>query len=300
MQATLSGTISMFRQGVSITQVKHTFYSANVPQIWSEDSIVLRQSGSYGDPNKFFDDALPDTALGIPSSLGSPSALESRVSHGLLQTIHGQSYEFNEETPFVDQVGYSSGSTLRDMTAGSIPSYPNPVFYTSLVQDGQMDGVIEPLTIRRFIDRRGDLQGQLSGSKFYPHTIKASISSMYTLTLRNNTKISQFIYNGKNEAPVTVPFFDSQNVFLTSSLPLPGNIDFRLGKFTPFVDISKKEYKWADYGDHDFEMKEVLYQLTGSSENSLLPFDHKSSTAGFTYGHNPEGTDSLAFGGWLK
>ena len=45
---------------------------------------------------------------------------------------------------------------------------------------------------------------------------------------------------------------------------------------------------------------DALRDLTGSVDRDFRPFLHKSSAAGFVYRNNPQGPDSIAFGGLKK
>ena len=291
--ATMSGTIQMFLQGVSIRTWKQRFNTGCTYKVYGGDPIVTRLSGSFGDDDNFFNDSWASTAPGVFTN----TAMETRLSYDMLRLNYGQSYEFNPSTPFVDIQPPTLASVILHMESQRAPAYPAVLSSKSSIRLGQMDGVIEPLDIRRPIDRAMDFY--VSSSSDSAHRPRASVTSMFTETYYGNVEISQFTYIGKDPSHV-IPFLDMQDMFLTASAPLPGTLMPKQQTLVPFKDFTEDEYKWRDYKEHDSEMKAALYELTGSSSESILPRDKKSSGAGFTYRVNPLGTDSIAFGGWIK
>ena len=288
---TLSGTMQMFRQGVSVRTWRQRFSSACVPKLYGGDPSTTVLSGSFGQPNNFFNDSYGSSAPGVFSN----TAMETRLSYDMLRVNYGQSYTFTPGVPYTDVQGDTSGSMLLYMASRVSLEYP--AIMSKNTTREQMDGVIEPLDIRRPIERGFDFA--VSSSKDSAYHPRASVTSMYTETTYGNVEISQFVYNGTYPSRTT-PFLDSQSVFITSSLPLPGPLMPSSNNFIPYIDNDEDEYKLRDFGHHDNEMLTALYALTGSTSDSMFPIDRKSAGAGFTYRYNPKGTDSIAFGGWFK
>jgi len=151
------------------------------------------------------------------------------------------------------------------------------VFHESLVDPARFDGVIEPLTIRNTI-------GNLSiDSPFHPHSFRGDLQAGNTSREFGSSVITGDITT--LEAEVSDPFFDAQEKILEVAVPGYNS------------DVAKIQNA---FNDHEGQVAND--ELNTSYDRNRQRYDHntKSSVSGFIYGNNPEGTDSLAFGGLLK
>ena len=291
-EISLSQSLNYFRQGVSIRTPRQYFATSMAPQINSGRVFRWLVSGTAYN-SVIFDDTIAGNG---PSRLGSKNAI-NEVVHELEIANYGQPELFTKGTPYVDDVDseYLSGGVggaFLGMT-DCLTRLPMVMFNKTLKNPAQMDGVIEPLTIRSEIDFSAP-----EGSDVF-YKLRASLEGSFSETIRGNTPIMQQVAF----SPVRIEaFLDQGEVFGTSSqgeLSLPGFImDERIG-ILPFKDESIKQFRAE--GVTDSGMREALMTTTGSSTESMFIHGYRSTAAGFTYVNiNKFRTDSIAFGGLKK
>ena len=293
-RATLSSTMNMFRQGVSIRTWKQYFRTSMGPHVGSGEKLRWFASGSTYS-STIFDDSVAGRG---PSRIGSINVI-NEVVHELEISNYGQPSLFREDTPFeeLESEYILSGSgpaflvSLDSFYKGV--RYPNVLFNKTMKNPAQMDGVIEPLTIRREIEFSA-----LEGSDVF-HKLRASLEGEYTETIRGHIPIMQQVAF----KPVRIePFLDQGEVFASSSagdISLPGLIMDERIEMSPFKDESIQQFRAE--GVSDSGMREVLMEATGSQTDRMFIHDHRSTAAGFIYINiNKFRTDSVAFGGLKK
>ncbi len=209
-------------------------------------------------------------------------------------TNYGQPTTFNPTLPYVDMQKFNPVTFV----SGS----DNPIMYplvsnVSLLNPNQMDGVIEPLTIRKVVSMMST-----DGSQDR-HRIRGSIQAG-DVDARNKSSQLVQVYDYR-EPLVTVPFIDAPLYMgdaTDGSVILPGIISDAEAILRPFRDASHEERVLDDVPaiDEDGLMLAALLLMTGSSSQSMLGENQISATAGFIYDNAPLGTDSLAFGGLKK
>jgi len=292
-EVTLSGAINFFRQGVSVRTPRQYFATNCSPFINSADSFRYVASGtSYS--FSVFDDT---TSGRGPGRLTSKNTLTD-LPHELEISNYGQSDEFIKGVPFEDLDGPTSGSVIQFIGKTShLSRYPYTLFNKTFRDLGQLDGVMEPLTIRSEIDFSSP-----EGSDTF-HKTRATLGGSFEETFRGNLPIIQQVAFSPTRAG---PFLDHPDTFGPSSegeISLPGLIMDEKNDILPFKDASVEQSRGEDITDS--EIRAVLMTTTGSSTVSMFIRGYRSSTAGFTYsigqltGTN-YGTDSIAFGGLKK
>jgi hypothetical protein len=288
----LTAKIDRFRQGVSITN----------------KSYVRRDSNSTIT-------SIRKTAIisGLPTITSHGYSGETTEEiHAVEIRDFGQPKLFKDNEPFeematmsrpftkiVSNVTSAYGGPISFIEDSGLQQYPVILANVSMKDPSQMDGVIEPLSIREVISNTSQ------ETPFVAHRVRASIMDGNVETIYGSDRILQQI-------PITGslqidPFIDAADVLMsiisgsdssltTFNLFAPGFISDIQRKSNPYVDSRKKYIKTLiGSGSQEFTLG------TGSlRERGLTDYMQKSAGSGFTYGNNELGTDSIAFGGFKK
>lgn len=283
-----TSTIDAFRQGVEITQEKHT--------------------------------------LGIfKISAGTPGHIVKPTSYGVndLDIISTGSYV---EIDYFDPVDYiklqEPGTTLKKVVTFPIITSDN-----DQQENYILNGIIEPLTIRPVISFysiefpfeshavRGEFSAGNSDSRKFSNDRVLTIDDLPTKLVEEKIVIVETSssssltssFEGNRSFINRAWFLDSYESLLTGSatgsnagVPMLGTgyVNPDLNVIDPFEE--KDEY-FKSIGiteaTHGADMVKVFQTMTGSYEN-YVPSGKKSATAGFVYDNiGYAGTDSIAFGG---
>tara|TARA_Y100000310_G_C20692243_1_gene823097 strand:- start:2265 stop:2951 length:687 start_codon:yes stop_codon:yes gene_type:complete len=220
------------------------------------------------------------------------------LPHELEICNYGQPEEFVQGVPFEDMDGPTSGSSIQFLGHTSLlERYPIVLFNKTLKNPAQMDGVIEPFTIRN------EIEFSAPEGKDIFHRPRAALGGSFEETFRGNLPIIQQTAFSPTRME---PFLDHPDTFSSSSegeISLPGLIIDERNDIFPFKDISIEQSRVE--GLTDPGIREVLGTVTGSSTMEMFSKGYRSSGAGFTFsigqltGTN-YGTDSIAFGGLKK
>lgn len=205
----------------------------------------------------------------------------------------GQPKTFSNETKFDDLTKPDAVSFISDVARGN--RYPDFNTNVDLSTPSQMDGTLEPLTIRKLIART---------SVYTPveaHTVKGHIQEGNE-SLRGTDAIHQYYEVTYPARSITFPsYVDGQRELL----PVSGSnyitaADTTTVKnstsITPFDESVNDRTDMLGVTLTGNEIKDALLQMDPNSD-SFIPQDCKSSGAGFTYVNSTAGTDSIAFGG---
>lgn len=343
-QTPISGSvdnINAFIQGTSINTMEKLM-SGMAPKILAGSGFKRVVSGSIATNINVFDDSLVAPTLktiqpfssnksyldenGNWSSLTTTSPLTDAGSQLTVAPNHevetrdfGQPKHFKDGIPYEDMKKFNPVDFLLDDS--STLMYPLILWNASMKDPDQLDGAIEPLTIRSRASR------QNPESPFFAHDIRGFlISDSAECSRLNSVPIVQYIdhedtsydwyedgienfgarllystgeektgpmhpgYLTQNEANIN-PFIESTDWEETSSAlnitseEDPGNMRQAL------LDMARSEFNRSDG---------TIGYTNANSRNDRIPRHHKSSGAGFTYENNPKGTESLAYGGLLK
>lgn len=162
-----------------------------------------------------------------------------------------------------------------------------------------LDGTIEPLTIRDTVTLDS------IEAPFFAKSIKGNLQGGNEDVSLRSEVILQFI---DLRLPTTqVPFLDSDEYvgqLLEGSVRVPGVFSDKVSTVHPFDDGDPRTL-FAGAPSEESALSTLAIGggprvLSGASDMDMRPYEHKSARAGFVYGDNPEGTDSLAFGGLLR
>lgn len=257
---------------------------------------VLQDQEFFNDT--FSPENLGSSASGSQVNLDTAGQLGIEVVHTIERRDFGISTLFNDSEPFeeADPFEKSPGSIIEQHPL-------TLVVPTSLVQvcssPSSMDGVIEPLEIRKVVDRSS------IEMPFIFRSIKGSMSI-------DNIRRESVILTDRRDLRDTsvVPFLDSVGTFGNGDpdgLDQPGEFSDADQRLAPFLDTSDMQLFYTS-GTLDAGIRNTLLQ--GFTSGSLvysasLPTCVRSSDVyarrGTDFSQNDNyGYDSIAFGGLLK
>lgn len=213
-------------------------------------------------------------------------------SYSVKPSVFGQPKTFTDESAFQDLADIDPVDYIND--ENNRQTFPAILGNSNVRDPYQMDGVLEPLTIR------SKATFTSIDFPFEAHDVKGQVMGGATDSTGRTTQISQ-------QSPISqsfrvVPFVDSGEEIgphPSSSIRIPGNISSINVTVTPFSDqdvISSLKYSVTLTGD---EIIRNIMSMDPDDED-IISKDHRSSGAGFTYVNCSPGTDSLAFGGLKK
>lgn len=290
---TPSSSLPSLKQGVSIRTL-NSYLAGAIRMIGSGRKTRFVLSGTSTTPT-FFDET--SCTVGIGRLSNSPQVLI--INHNLEPNDFGQrefifTPIFNDvyHDTIADTVGLITTPDAKEQT-------PLQLRYKSLVHKDQLNGIIEPLTIRPLIDHTATPPEKA----LVPH---ANVGLMTSL---GKTEIaSQFIDVLQSSIH---PYVDDRTNTNPKLCVIPtGSFDAQL---QPFDDTkSKKQMIYTEvysaqgfsFNFGDPEIEGVLLSMT-ASQNTFAPRNSRSATAGFVYTLSNLtgafiGTDSIAFGGLKK
>lgn len=216
-------------------------------------------------------------------------------------------HQFGEEDTFKDFTPFTDMPTLGTVTVSGITADGGPISFVNglgssisypVVGDNPSyknldleDGVIEPLAIR------GPATFTSLDPRLEPHDIRASLMDGCQDSYGHTTIISRLI-NQKTGSGISA-FFDAPEHFgflLTASIRLDDPIFEDTRKIRPFNDngyLNKGNDTEVDQQNSD-----IIGKVAEMSPDTEIfpPPATKVTTSGFVF-NNPEGTDSIAFGG---
>ena len=300
---TISGSLDKLRQGTSHTRFTSMFRSA-LPVIGLQTHnplILVGPSGSrYETQSKrYFDDS------NIANTSGSndlpDGQLEWRPNFRHKDSmVLGISKTHRNETVFEDMPKFNPKSYIED--EGDSMIYPYILWNVSMKDPYQMNGVLEPLTIRDEISFSTTWQASEE-----PRSIKGSLQSSAATNARGEAVPMQQFFRPYTEESVG-PYEDPPEHFAnptTYGPQLPGYLNDQRMQTQAFEDAigDREEYldnagvirSSTDATDSNDTLTDRVIEMSPPT-GGMLPRDHVSAHAGFQYQNNPNGTDSITYG----
>lgn len=329
-----------------------TIHMATTGSTWSRDYGVVppagEASGSWSNTKSHI-------------TIGSVGVISQRVDHMIEHRDLGQQVLYDNAEPFEDTADIYSrfpkgritdsnateaGSFFRSIYSASlnpttiITTHPDalvfPIEMVTQTGDEMTDGVIEPLTIRKVIDRtsieapfesrtfRADLGGNID-------VFRRSIIIGYGTDLNDPRAAAPFLdaietFGGGDSVktgpkwvqtgPAAAYVLDSKRYGVMTSVDVPGAFSQEAAKIMPFVDYANDYDKEYTNNGISSTIASVLKKgdrvvsgssgafvwLAGSGSISLENERVHDTMAprGFRFANNPIGIDSIAFGGLKK
>jgi len=291
-----SSSHSPFLQGTNLRQ-PHQLTNYTIVKIRSNTGLVTTLN-EVPQTQDFFNESVISENLGT-SGTGSLANIDTTgklgqvVYHTVDRRDLGQSLSYNDSSPFVEATSLESSPVEFMMTNPLAVSLP-----ISLVQVTAspltMDGVIEPLDIRKVVDRSSIELPYVS------HSIKGDMCA-------TNAKRESLVFDDKKNLKnsSTRPFLDSQEAF--GGVDLPGAFSDADSNMLPFTDTTQRELFYAS-GTLDTEIRHVLVDGFVSASTSYKAFrtentreDEIIARHGFVFSQNDNYTyDSIVYGGLKK
>tara|TARA_B100000700_G_scaffold322643_1_gene424640 strand:+ start:8497 stop:9444 length:948 start_codon:yes stop_codon:yes gene_type:complete len=264
--------IDRFRQGINVSSRRYVRRNSPTTVIDTGNTAVIG-------------------ALPILTSRGIDSEQFSDV-HSIEIRDFGQPKLFEDHEPFEDMAtmkinskivsGITSayGGPIAFLEDSGQQQYPVIMLNVSMKYPDQMDGVIEPLAIREIISNRS------AETPFIAHRVRAHLMDGNIERNYGTDMISQTI--SLTGSIQTDPFIDAAEIAMSDG-----------STFSLFAQGYSSDLKRlsAPYIDNRESFCKILVGSGTIRELGLIDSNHKSAGSGFTYGNNPEGTDSIAFGG---
>jgi len=216
---------------------------------------------------------------------------DGSISHEIKQTAFGQIEDGNLSLdPFNDRPGRVNPADFINQTEpqGVVFTFGTLLFDQNAFNNMPVvDNGVDP----GFRDGRVDVLGTLDSIPYITaegdQIQKGVRASTFSMSERGDVAVSQ-TYRVKNPGRET-PYYDSSEYGLSTDifiLSRPGFINDEPGVNGAFVESLG-------------ERVDSFYFLT-DRDYGLIPSGSRSAGAGFTYGNNPLGTDSVAFGGFTR
>jgi hypothetical protein len=240
-----------------------------------------------------------------------------RPDHYIEQREFGQPLNYEGNVPFNDIEGRYTPYDLDTNMLLSTDTVQYPIVYeNNIIEPIRNNGILEPLAIRETVLNNsadspwqahkisGELSGANSNPEFGTIFVSNDIKRIEDQQKTGNIMINDDCYFDASEQAfdkvTNTAFTDvTDDVYLrtleTITFPVPG--------FSS--DVPQTEVLFDDTIDlttnslitETETITDTLMALPDSSRSNYLI---KSAPSGFTYDNNPEGTDSLAFGGLLR
>jgi hypothetical protein len=307
--ATLSGSVMPFRQGVSVLSMEQRFAGMSPKLAAGSSPIMLVGGRPWNRAGKIYDDSI-QFAPATTATSGSVSTVDAPITptegmitfapnHEVDRRDYGQPKLFKDDEPFEDMPGFNPVAFLED--GGCSMIYPYILFNVSMKDPDQMDGVIEPLTIRSRASRNSiDWPFEAHRvSGFFMGGAEDSRGWSCPIVQQINLRHTSF-------EPYEDGGYEFMGQTMSGSVYIEGHLHDDHETLLPWVDSSDYVEAYEDLADvrnsvsHEKNLFELAFGHMSGSIDGMNDRDYKSSTAGFQYIGSLQGTDSIAYGGLKK
>ena len=293
-----TGSIAATLQGNDVRSYQ-LFGSSLLPLLGRSDRDIIFLSSSegilrYDTSNRFFDDSRRFPVEKVGGISDDTSRIIAAPNFELEESTLGITRNFKNSPPYVDS-GVLSASHL--ITEAPTYEYPVVLDHPNALDPLDMNGVIEPLTIRDIVTRSSLFLGNSLSPE--PHTIKGSTGCQHVEASHGKHYPISSYYRPLSAAKITafkehMGFDDDVLLYAT-----PMYTSEASSSLEPFAESSDGEKNLASISDDS--LSGYLAAIFTSGSSMLVP-SHESKTlgCGFVYENSQYGTDSIAFGGLLK
>ena len=277
------------------------------PTISSDSSPALILSGTNQTLAIAFDESVGVTTIS-GSGFINEKFKELVPNHVISSVMIGQAESLDLETVFKDRYNFwPSGSVSPDLSSGFRSRY----LADSSLKDRRLNA-----SVSIFDDFPTNLivfSASGSAGKGISTALKAGYAAGTKDHFPGETQIMDVIDSAASSCRGfidgdTMKFFISSTV-ITSSSP---NCLMTTGSFynldienSPFVDSGQKTLMYSGLTDQSIVASFSVTNVSGSINSPYLLPNERFAAGGFTYepsslGPDSKGTDSIAFGGWIK
>jgi hypothetical protein len=293
-----TGSIAATLQGNDVRSYQ-LFGASLLPLLGRSDRDAIFISSSdgvlrYDTSSRFFDDSRRFPVENVGRISDDASKIIFAPNFELEETSLGVTRNFKNSPPYVDSGVLSASHLITEA-----PSYEFPVVldHPNALDPLDMNGVIEPLTIRDIVTRSSLFLGNPLSPE--PHTVKGSTSGQHVEASHGKHYSVSSYYRPLSEEKITafkehMGFDDDVLLYAT-----PIYTSESSSSLEPFSESSDREKNLASVSD--VSLSGYLAAIFTSGSDMLVP-SHESKTlgCGFIYDNSQYGTDSIAFGGLLK
>lgn len=293
-----TGSIAATLQGTDVRSYQ-LFGSSLLPLLGRSDRDVLYLSSSsgverYDSSSRFFDDSRRFPVEKIGSISDDLFKIIAAPNFELDEATLGITRNFKESQPYLD-MGVLSASHL--ITEGESYEYPVVLDHPNAIDPFDMNGVIEPLTIRVLATRSSLFLGNSLSPE--PHTVKGSTSGQHVEASHGKHYSISSYYRPQSQEKITSfkEYLGLDDDVLLYATPI--YTSEASSSLEPFSESSDREKNLANVSD--VNLSGYLAAIFTSGSDMLVP-SHEAKTVGcgFIYENSLYGTDSIAFGGLLK
>ena len=307
---TLTGSAAHQRQGVSHRTYTHMF-AGTMPVLGLQDHEPLILIGPRGEQRvETIEQTWYDETMTVPST----GSIAEELPEGKLEWApnfkkkqehyFGVPKNYRTDTIYDDMMKFNAQKYIED--GGRSMIYPYILANVSMKDPYQMDGVLEPLTIRDEISF-----SVLHGMSEHPHQVRGKFESGVTTARGEDIQIVQKYYPAQEISHLP---WEDPTEYMGNSTGSFGNIQlngFVMGGRTVVkifkdqhevdakIDLAGLERQFTDYTDTNDGIIGAIRAMSPPTGDLLQP-GQKSAAAGTTYGNKGglgAGTDSMAFGG---
>jgi len=294
-----TGSISATLQGTDVKDYR-TFGSSLLPLVGRSDRDLTYISSSVGvlkyDTSKgFFDDSLRFPVEKVGTISDDTSKIIKAPNYELEDTTYGITRNFRATSPYLEMGVLSATQYITERR----PTYEYPIVldHPNAIDPLDMNGVIEPLTIRSVAIRSSLFLGNEQDPE--PHSTRGGISGPYGMSALGRAYVMSSFYEPGFESKLEAfkEYTGTDDGVLLYGKPVyTTNEHFSNSAFS---DSNDNEARVATLEDSLMKSKIISNSLSGSNVTQTS-FTARTTGCGFIYDNCQVGTDSIAFGGLLK
>ena len=315
-----SNTTSDFYQGVSITLIGELLNPAAPKFRPNNDFLKIRNVVRTYVLDGPYDEVEAPVSLSLTSgsqvtldytdrlsntNSGLQSGYNVAPSHFMLDNDFGQIDLYQDGTPFLELDSFNNiTGSLIIINSPDPDSIIVPYTIVNVTDEENIDGTIDPLDVRKYIDRTLEVPFHYHGTWGYigtPDSYRRGVLIEQQLEDVQSRKSADGTLRGIE------PFLDGEQklqvVQGVASLETQQYIQPDNARVTPFVDTTDGiANSLLVSGSSDFLQTVISRMVSGSNlpGADYLRKDHVSLSRGFDYDNSEFGFDSVAFGGLLK
>ena len=294
-----SGSIAATLQGIDVKSYRY-FGSSLLPLIGRSDRDITYVSSSDGTRS------VDSGQVHFDDSLRFPVERKYSLEDDGLRVSKAPNFELEESTLGITRNFRSTGAyheltvlkPVEYITEDPFRGYPVVLDHPNAIDPFDMNGVLEPLTIRDVVTRSSLFVGNSEDPE--PHTVKGGITGPYVAASHGkNYQISNF-YEPVNSSKIEAykEALGSDDEVLNYAKPIYTTDQREPGR--AFLDSTDAEER-NNKDRLDSEMRNTILRVSDTIGDSFFPtFTSRSASCGFVFENSELGIDSIAFGGLLR
>ena len=294
-----TGSIAATLQGIDVKSYRY-FGSSLLPLAGRSDRDITYVSSQDGTRT------IDSSQLFFDDSIRFPIERKNTLEDDGLRVTKAPNFELEDSTLGITRNFKSTGAyheltvlkPTEYLTENPFRGYPVVLDHPNAIDPFDVNGVLEPLTIRDIATRSSLFVGNSDDPE--PHSVKGAISGPFIEGRSGrNYSISNF-YEVSNPSRLESykEALGRDDEVLNYAKPIY-TTDQR-ESYKSFLDSTDAEER-NDAKRLDEDMRKTLLEITQTIGDSFFPsFTSKSAACGFIFENSATGTDSIVFGGLLR